>query len=174
MSQAEVELLIAYGRQWYGVAWVEGDNHARDGLVAGLNGGFAAAGLGLTVRRGWQHYDPVVRVNNTAHSYASITAWAAGHADGGRNVAAQLCQWFTNPAVTLATLPPMLRELAVLTHFCEVGRGYESSIYEKLSPWLDSIANAPTAAAARALWHNYTSEYPPSLRYDQDNAREFA
>src|SRR5438477_553 len=90
MSYQEATDLVLFGQRWCKSCWIEGDYDERDKLIAEFNKKYEDAGI--TIKRGFQAYDPVIRVNGVAYKYLQIVEWAANkstarlcgyHAHGG-------------------------------------------------------------------------------------------
>jgi hypothetical protein len=173
MSTAEAEAMITWGQYWRARVWIGGSNVDRDGLITHVNGQFAALQLPVRLSRGWQPYDPVIRVGGRCHRYADVAVWASGQQDGGRQAARDFRDWYQGNNLGLDNLPVHLLALAVITHLAEVGRGYVHALNVNLKAWIDSIADAANAQEARAGWLSYSTAYPPSLTYAQDVAQEY-
>lgn len=172
MSTEEATALINDGRNWCAEVWMKNNTVYRDTMILKMNE--ALNSLNIKVGRGWQQYDPIVKVNNKPHTYAALITWAIQQPDGGIEVAKQFQKWYSTSTVKLSELPDHLKALAVITHFAEVGRGYAISIDLKLYTWIDSIVNAASKEEAKSLWLAYNSKFPPSLKYDQDLKTEWA
>lgn len=173
MSQSEAENMVTIVRHWWAHVWAGGNTQERDAIILHTNGCFIAMNVPIRLGRGWQPYDPVIRVNNHCHRYASVAAWAAGQADGGVTLAQTFRAWYSSNLYTLDNLPEHLQALAVITHLAEVGRGYVSALDIHLYPWINDICNAANAQDAQALWQDYGNRFPPSLTYAQDLATEY-
>lgn len=123
MSQAEAEVLIQWGRLWCGHMWIGDNAQKRDELIQAINGQLNS--IGFSIGRGWQNYDPVVRkATGRPTSYAQLVAWANRQPDGGRAAAQLFLNWATDDTTELFHLPLELQDMAIITHFAEVGRGY--------------------------------------------------
>lgn len=171
MSTEEATALIQDGRNWCAEVWMKNNTVYRDNMILKMNE--ALNPLNIKVGRGWQQYDPVVKVNNKPHTYAALVTWAIQQPDGGIAVAKQFQDWYSTTDVKLSALPDHLKALAVITHFAEVGRAYASSLDNYLYPWIDSIVKAAGKEQAKTLWLAYNSRFPPSLKYDQDLKNEW-
>jgi hypothetical protein len=172
MSKQEAAVLIECGRYWLSNVWIKGDAQERDNLVNKMNNDLS--GLNIRVGRGWRATDPIVKVDNKAHTYEALATWATSQADGGVAAARLFQQWCTSDTVGLVHLPSHLRALAVITHFAEVGRGYSNAVAVDLHDWIGSIASAPDAGTARARWRSYKDAFAPSLKYDEDAKQEYS
>lgn len=165
MAREEADILIQWGRWWFGHMWIRGDTQMRDQLIDHVNGELNA--IGFSIGRGWRDYDPVVRrVGARPSTYANIAAWASRQADGGRAVAQQMLDWARGDDVYLSDLPTELQDLAIITHFAEVGRGYASALELELYPLLEGIV------AGSRTWGDYR-EFSPSLKYAEDVAMDW-
>lgn len=122
--------------------------------------------VGAKLGRGWQDHDPVIRLNGRPGSYSTIAAWAKIQANGGKDEAQRFLNWAEGDEVTLADLPDKLKELAIITHLAEVGRGYSSCLGSQLYPWLREIVDGSKT------WDDY-KEYSPSLTYKEDAERDW-
>lgn len=148
------------GAIWFSNVWVGGqnDNYAnRDEIIKNMNGLINATGY--TIGRGWKPYDPVVR---PARKYTSIAADLEGNAA----VNAALFRGFLENAVQLEALPAALKELALITCFAEVGRGYSSSL-DTLSEWMTRIESG------ESQWADVKVEFDPALTYAEDARAEW-
>ncbi len=83
MSTVEAQGLIREGKIWFGNVWIRQDYGERDTMIQRLNGTFELANLPIRISRGWQHYDPVVRVNGKPHTYAALILEMTSSDDGG-------------------------------------------------------------------------------------------
>lgn len=146
------------GRLWHAEVWVKGDYNNRDQIITNFNG--LLAGMGFRIGRGWQHYDPVVR---PARKYTVI----AHDLDTASVVNALLFIAFLNGTTLLATLPQALQELALITCFAEVGRGYSSSL-PTLQQWVADIA------AGTSTWSQVKVNFDPSLTYAEDSRMDWS
>jgi len=173
MSRTEAEAFIREGKFWLANVWIRGDYQERDNMLQRLNATFERVQLLIRISRGWQHYDPVVRVNGKPHTYAALVLEMTSSDDGGIGGAQTFREWYSGNNVTLQDLALDLLALAVITHFAEVGRGYESSLV-LLYGWIDDICNAGSKQAAIGLWNTYGDRFPPALKYDQDMKKEWA
>jgi hypothetical protein len=167
-TEDEAQGFIDEGVEWHKQVWLKGDDTARAALVEKLNQ--VLSPFGITVRRGFQRYDPVV-VTGAPLTYQKIVADAKGQADGGVSYAKQFKDWYDGDTA-LAALPRSLQALALITHWAEVARGYENAL-GGLYAWIDEIAAAGTKEEARALWGDFNDRYAPSLTYAKDAAQEF-
>ena len=173
MSTEEAQGLIREGKFWLGHVWIRQDYGERDNIIQRLNGTFERVELPIRISRGWQHYDPVVRVNGRPHTYAALVLEMTSSEDGGVGGALTFREWYSGNLVTLHDLEPDLLALAVITHFAEVGRGYESALGQ-LYNWIDDICAAGNKQAAIGLWNTYLNRFPPALKYDQDIKKEWS
>jgi hypothetical protein len=173
MSKHEADALMQIGKLWFAQVWIKNDGTARTNIINGLNQQFIQGNLPIRVNRGWKDYDPVVKVNGKAHTYAALAVWATSQNDGGVGAAQLFQQWYSGNNVTLSNLPAHLQALAVITHFAEVGRGYSSSLELSLYAWIDDIAQANTKNDAIGLWYTYKDRFAPSLKYDEDVKTEW-
>jgi hypothetical protein len=159
---------VSEGEQWNHLVWVKGDEGARDQLIQKLNG--LLNQFDITVRRGFQRYDPVV-ITGAALTYKRIVDDVKGQGDGGVAYAQAFRDWYSG-VTPLQNLPRALQALAVITHWAEVARGYKSAL-AGLYAWIDEIASAGSREEARGVWAQYNERYPPSLTYKQDVAADF-
>lgn len=158
-TKKEADQLIDSGRTWNREIWVKAQNSTD--LAAMMNAKFEE--MGFTVRRGWQPYDPVVRGKGaTAKSYGTLMQNIAKK--GGAKQAKLFLKWMTDDSTTFDMLPEELRELAAITHFAEVGRGYEAALGD-LKSFLESVANGEATASKADL----NAAFAPSLTYKQDS-----
>ena len=166
MSTEEAKTLINFGREWLSHVFIRADIAARDRIIATVNSSGILKDLNIKVGRGWQKTDPIVKIDNKAHTYEALVKWAVNQDDGGVDVAKQFRKWYSTDDKLLSELVAHLKALAVITHFAEVGRGYADQ--EGLYAWIDTIAEASDAATAKSRWNTYRDSYRPSLKYDQD------
>lgn len=171
MSKQEAAAFVNDGRNWLAKVWIGKDDGYRDTLINGMNEVFEKADFKIRIGRGWQPYDPVVRVNGSPHTYASLVTWASQQADGGVDVADTFLDWATG-TTRLTELSAHLQALAVITHFAEVARGYEAAL-GSLYSMMQAVKNAGDAAASRAVWVNFNVHFAPSLKYAEDAATEY-
>lgn len=169
-TKDEAATMADEGVEWRSKVWVQGDNDARDALIAKMNGLLAGFGMTATVKRGWKPYDPIV-ITGAAMTYANIVKAAQGQPDGGKAYAMQLRDWYAGNTA-LAALPRPMYALAIITHWAEVARGYQFAL-TSLYAWIGEIADAGDASQAKALWGDYQSRYPPSLKYAEDAKMEW-
>lgn len=147
------------GILWYAKVWQQKDNAAdRASIIENFNK--MIAGTGFTVGRGYKDYDPVVR---PARKYTVIAA------ELDKNAAANAATFaaFLANAVTLESLSKPLAELALITCFAEMGRGYKTSVLESLEKWVGDIA------AGTAKWSDVKKEFDPALTYKEDAAKNW-
>lgn len=170
MSKEEAKALIAWGKAWWGSVWVGDDAKSRDLIIKHANDQLLPLKVGFYIKRGWQSYDPVVAGGKT-YRYSEIAEWAAGQDDGGKSAAAMFLKWMKK-STKLTALPKQLAALALITHFAEVGRGYESAL-DLLEDWMKEIASGANAKTCAQIWRAYTSYYPPALTYKQDSGMDF-
>ncbi|WP_127169155.1 hypothetical protein [Xanthomonas sp. BRIP62415] len=166
MSKREAKLLTDYGRYWWINVWGGADeikrNQYRQELIEHVNTQLDP--IGFTLGRGWQDYDPVIRVKGRKpSSYVAIADWAWGQPSQGRDLARQFLLWAIGDDILLTDLPQQLLELAIITHLAESGRGYHLSNTEDLYPLMKDIANG------RRTWGDI-KDYPPALTYKEDAA----
>jgi hypothetical protein len=165
-TKDEADGFVADGAQWHADVWIkEGDSAP---LVAKLNA--ALNQYGVSFRRGFQKYDPVV-VTGVPLTYQKIVDQAKGQADGGVAYAQQFRDWYAGNTALNALAPP-LKALALITHWAEVARGYGNAL-GGLYGWIDDIAAAKSREEARGLWGQFNDRYPPSLTYKDDVKTEF-
>lgn len=156
MSLAEANTLIGIGRNWLSGVWIGGDANMRNALIAQFNNALAG---NFILNRGWQNYDPVVRkAGSRAETYLHITRRLAGRSVASAN---EFIAWATGN-LAFANLNEDLQILALITHVCEVGRGYQSSLASQLYPFVRDISNG------HARWEDIKDRYPPSLTYGED------
>jgi hypothetical protein len=122
--------------------------------------------LNISAVSGWNPIEPMVREGTRWTPYESIIRWAASREDGGRAAAAAIVRWMKG-RTTLENLPPMLRMLAVITHYSEVGRGYSSAL-AGLKLHMAKIGSCGNTADAAVLWKNLADEYPPMIDWKTD------
>ncbi|TFH80746.1 hypothetical protein [Pseudomonas kribbensis] len=202
MSLQEAEFLTNCGRYWCAKVWlrksakvattlytstrvidvkpptdeeVKKADTARTDIISVVNGYFSSMNLPHTIKlgRGWQIYDPVIRVDNKCHRYLDVAAWAGSMQDGGVAQAISFHNWYSDTETTLLSLPVHLQALAVITHMAEVGRGYSSSLESELKPWIESICNASTPLEAKKLWGEVKTRFTPSLTYPEDSRLDY-
>jgi hypothetical protein len=165
--------LIDFGNSWNAHVRLTPTPGAQVEIIKHLNAFLEI--LGLQIKRGWQVYDPVVvRPGAKPRTYKDLAAWASQRNDGGFGAAKLFLDWCTQPTlIQLRDLPPELQELAVITHFAEVGRGYGKQIIQtQLIPWMQAIVAAGPAGAA-AIWNDYNARYAPSLTYKVDVVQDW-
>lgn len=173
MSKAECLALLDLGAEWYANVVLQPDSQQRtanrnqilNSLVVVLPGH-------ITVRRGFQDYDPVVRVSGVAYKYSEIANWAAGQNDGGLQAAQLFGAWATRDDVALTALPKQLQALAVITCFAEKAR----NLYDpnQLGNWMNGIlTQGGNPAGAAAAWRDFERQWPPSLTYRTDVALDW-
>jgi hypothetical protein len=126
----------------------------------------------ITIKRGFQDYDPVVRVHGVAYKYSEIADWAASQSDGGLSAAQRFGAWATRHDVTLEHLEPQLQALAVITCFAEKARNLYDPM--KLGEWMNSILGAATIPGRQSAWRDYETKWPASLSYKTDAAMDWA
>lgn len=166
MSKAEAAVFIQWGRLWSAHVWINDDAQKRDELISVINRQLNS--LGFQIGRGWQNYDPVVRkATGRPTSYAQLVAWAARQPDGGRAAAQMFFNWATDDTTGLLHMPTELQDMAIITHFAEVGRGYVSSLELQLYPLMADIA------AGRKTWGNI-NDFSPSLKYAEDGKMDWS
>lgn len=165
MSVHEANLLVAWGKHWFGHVWIMNNTTERDNLINLVNNNLNA--IGFKLGRGWQNYDPVIRRVGRPSSYAQLATWAHSQPDQGRAQAQLFLNWARGNNLTLHDLPVQLQDLAIITHLAEVARGYQSALEEQLYPWLEAIV------AGHRSWGNY-NDYAPSLKYKEDLLQEWA
>ncbi len=154
LSMGEV---MSAGRLWHAKVWIQGDNEARDEIIKNFNP--MIQGIGFSVSRGFQPYDPVVR---PARKYTAIAAVL----DGNAKKNAGLFYAFMIGSISLEDLPPTLQELALIVYFAEVGRGYSGTI-DTLAGWVVEINQG------RSTWSDVKVEFAPSLTYAEDAKEDF-
>lgn len=150
------------GKLWFAKVWVGGQNdnyQNRDQIINNFNNLISTTGF--RIGRGWQPYDPVVR---PARKYTAI----AQDLDQNPIANANAFRNFLSGAVLLANLPSRaLQELALITCFAEVGRGYSSSL-QTLGTWVNSIT------AGQSTWSQVKLEFDPALTYAEDSSRDWS
>jgi len=153
-SVSEPELLVAAGRAWASEVRY-GNGNGRQIINAIHN--HPTFGLRVRARTGYQSYDPVSRIlGSRAASYNSIIS----RVDDPVNDAEEFRDWMDNES-SILSLPRHLQELAVVTHFSEVGRSYQSEL-PQLRNMVDNIIDG------EASWTDIHEYYPPSLTYRED------
>lgn len=166
MSKAEANVLVIWGRHWCSHMWIGDQHDKRDELINHVNKELAS--IGFKLGRGWQSYDPVIRrAGARPSSYAQIAGWAQSQPDQGRALAQQFLDWASGDEVGLLHLPKELRDLAIITHLAEVGRGYVSALENSRYPLLRDIAGG------QRNWSDYRA-YAPALKYAEDSAMDWA
>lgn len=173
MSKAEADALVTLGKHWFAHVWLKNDATERNRIILHMNHDFLRMNLTLRVYKGWQPYDPVVKVGGKAHTYAGLVTWAASQQDGGVEVAKEFREWYGGAQLELKDLPPHLQAFAVITHFAEVARGYKAALKDFLYDWIDDIAAAKSRQDAIGLWHTYRDRFPPSMKYDEDAKKDW-
>jgi hypothetical protein len=161
-----------YGKLWFKYVWADissgtttGDRDVVSASISGMLGEH-----GMRVSRGWQQYDPTVRAGRPK-KYVTLCASLAGESDGGVASAKALVKWMEG-TTDLSTLTGPAQEIAVITHFAEVGRGYISTLPE-MYQMVQAIAGAGSKAAAVSAWNDFPNHYAPALTYAQDSARDY-
>lgn len=177
-TREEAEALLKQGETWASKVWIEGSDDERNKIVKEVNSALQSANLSFYVGRGMQSYDPVVKTSKGSHlkgnnalTYEAIAQWASGQKDGGVKAAQDFQDWYSG-STPLSSLDEHLEALALITHFAEVGRIYESALTTHLYPWIKEIASATDAKTAMSLWLDYRNRYPPSLTHAEDLRQE--
>jgi hypothetical protein len=164
MSREQADLLVHFGKLWFQGVWVGDDPTRRDALIAHFN---AAAVGDFLLSRGWQDYDPVLKKQGgRPETYLEIVKRLSGADDKGRDAAARFLDWALGD-FPFAKLDETLQILALITHVCEVARGYGSTLNYELYPFLNDIAGG------RANWTDIKGRYSPSLTFKEDAARDW-
>jgi hypothetical protein len=159
----QAQVLIECGRYWHSNVWVKNDQEARDNLIAEMNKTLEK--VGIKVGKGWQDYDPVVRLKGKPHTYGAIVQWACKN--NPRQVAKQFIDWYAGSG-QFADLPPMLQDFAVITHWAETARGYEISIDTELYPLMKQVASAQSDDEAAELWNRMLIDFAPAPKSGND------
>lgn len=147
--------LFEQGKMWSAHVWIKGDYDNRNEIIATMN--TALEGTEIKVGRGWQEYDPVVRLGR-ARNYVSI---AADLDEDPVNNADRFIA-FADEECELNDLPRALQELCVIVYFAEVGRGYSSTLENELFPLVEDIQSGIDT------WSSIKTRYTPSLTYKED------
>jgi len=167
MAIVEAETMIRMGEDWLRGVWLGNDADratTRSYIITQTNSRFGD--LGLSLNRGWQPYDPVIRRNGGASTYAQIATWATNQNDHGVHAAQQLLDWAQGHNVRMEDLPLQLQDFAMITHLAEVGRGYRSALTSQLYPLLQDIVSGSRS------WNDYR-DFSPSLTYDEDRTLDW-
>jgi hypothetical protein len=168
MAKVEADPMIRLGEDWFRQVWIGNDAQraiSREDIISQVN--FRFSDLGLTLSRGWQDYDPVIRAGRRVSSYAQIAAWAGSQNNRGADAAQQLLDWAQGHLVHLEDLPSQLQDFAMITHLAEVGRGYRSTLESQLYPLLQDIVSG------NRQWSDY-GDFRPSLTSSQDQNLEWS
>lgn len=175
MAKQEAEAFVNLGKHWFGSVWMEQDpikkGTVRETIKKVVNDGLSDHGV--SINRGWQDYDPVIRMAGKADTYDKLANFAASQPDGGKQIAAEFMQWAEGD-LPFADLSRDGKAMAVITHIAEVGRGYSSALKGQLYPLMNSIAASPTPEVARQGWTNLAKDYAPALKYKQDSSQSFS
>jgi hypothetical protein len=138
MSRAEAHDFVQFGRLWFAEVWLGKNEQTRAHARAGLLNNFNGNGNNFVLSRGWRAYDPVVRVRGArADAYATVCARLHGN-PGDAEAARQLLDWAKGD-LGFADLSQDLQLLALITHLCEVARGYSGSLELELYPFLRDV-----------------------------------
>jgi hypothetical protein len=117
---------------------------------------------GFTVYTVWQKNDPFVRsVGKRGQAYKTIMQQCGAKADGGADEARNFVLWHTGH-VAFEALSQQMRDLAVITHVAEVGRGYTISALRDLIGYLAEVAQG------QAKWSELKNRYPAALTAKED------
>lgn len=166
MSQAEAAVFIQWGRMWFAHVRISDNAQKRDEMISVINRQLNA--LGFKIGRGWQDYDPVVRkATGRPTSYAQLVGWASRQGDGGKAAAQMFLNWATDAETGLLHMPTELQDMAIITHFAEVGRGYASALTDQLYPLMAAIAGG------KKTWGNM-NDFSPSLKYAEDGKMDWS
>jgi hypothetical protein len=120
--------------------------------------------------------DPIVYVGNKGYKYTELTDEAKSARDGGEKAAREMMAWINEEKV-LTQLSPTLQALAVITHFAETSRGFNSGFQNtSLEYFMEGIISAAEskttpkekAEAAQAGWDNFLHQYTPASNYGTD------
>ncbi|MER6444050.1 hypothetical protein [Streptomyces venezuelae] len=172
LPSASANQLAFLGRLWHAYVWLEPDTttatDARSKICDAINGQLATAKIKIT--RGFQAYDPVVR-RGRPKRYIALAETLSSPTDGGQGQATAIIEWIKG-ARTLSTLDEAAQELAVITHFAELGRGYSSEL-DALYKRLAEIAGTGSAAKSRTLWENLATKWSPVLTYKEDTTTDW-
>jgi hypothetical protein len=162
-QKATSQNLFALGRQW-GTAMVRvgnkltlspQDKAAIDKSLMEI--------CGFTVYTVWQANDPFIRaVGKRGKAYKTIMQTCASKSDGGADEARSFVLWHAGQA-TFDSLSESMRDLAVITHVAEVGRGYTIQALRDLILFLAEVANG------EATWSNLKNRYPAALTAKEDS-----
>ena len=163
-TPTEADALIALGRRWRKLKYGQASEKRKtfEGEIDELNG--ALSPFGLSVASGpYQAYEPLVRQRGKLKTYETLVQEITSAADGGAAAARSFLKWrFEDVAFT--DLSPPLQDLAVITLWSEVGRGYNP---DPLYGWLERIAKS-AEDDARSAWLEFKTYFPPSLTAKED------
>lgn len=118
---------------------------------------------GFTVYTVWQANDPFVRaVDKRGKAYTTIMQACASKPDKGADEARAFVLWHAGQA-SFESLSESMRDLAVITHVAEVGRGYTIQALKELMEYLVEAANGQES------WHHLKLRYPAALTAKEDD-----
>nr|WP_245370739.1 RHS repeat-associated core domain-containing protein [Amycolatopsis magusensis] len=163
--------LANLGRHWHSQVWMKPGNHASTKAYLDSLPPYTKIGLdhhGIKLGPGFQQYDPVVKMDGrkpTSYNDFVNNVTAPG-GDGGKSAAADLNDW-AKGRKDFADLPPHVKDMATITHFAEVGRGYSYDVAKFDQKMSDISKMTPDAAAAE--WKRMSEWFPPKLTYAQDS-----
>ena len=122
---------------------------------------------GFRVYTVWQKNDPFVRPDGgRGKSYATLIAAAFAEADDGVAWAAQVIDWMDGK-LDFYALPEPMRDLAVITHVAELGRGYGEMSLIALYNFLVDVTNGDRS------WRSLKECYKPALTYAEDSEETY-
>ncbi|MBN6040238.1 RHS repeat-associated core domain-containing protein [Amycolatopsis sp. 195334CR] len=163
------EELVNLGRHWNSQVWMKNGSKADTKAYLDSLPPHTKIGLdhhGIKLNHGFQQYDPVVRMDgHKLTSYQGFVDKVTAGPDGGKHAAADLNDWASGRK-TFDQLPQHVKDMATITHFAEVGRGYSYDV-AKFNDKMGDIAKMNPADAA-AEWKKVNDWFPPSLTYKQD------
>jgi hypothetical protein len=167
MSAQECLDLQQLGANWYATVNLEANGAQRTTNRNGILGQLAQVlPQHITVRRGFQDYDPVVRVHASAYKYSEIAAWASNRVDGGLHEAQAFGTWMQSANFALTQLSERMQALAVIVFFAEKARNLYNA--QQVASWINGVTQATTLAGRRSAWLDYENQFPASLAYKTD------
>lgn len=162
-EKATSQNLVALGRQW-GTAMVKVDQKLLLSAEskAAINKSLMEI-CGFTVYTVWQANDPFVRaVGKRGQAYRTLMQACESMPDKGREEARTFVLWHSGEA-KFDSLSQNMRDLAVITHVAEVGRGYTIAALRELILFLVDVANG------QASWKSLKDRYPAALTAAEDS-----
>lgn len=174
MALQEAQAFQTLGKHWFASVWAENDpvkrGTVREQVKNRVNEGLGEHGISMN--RGWQDYDPVIRMAGKPDTYNQLAGVAGAQPDGGKQMAAEFMAWAKGD-LPFEDLSRELKAMAVITHIAEVGRGYSAALESQLYPLMEEISESASVEEAKEGWSQLTDRFDPALKYKDDIRQEF-